>query len=137
MSSGKQGPGGAGTGRSRPTRVAEALAAYLKRSGLGDRLEETSVLDDWADRVGPRIAAVSTPVHVANGALLVAVTSSAWLMELRIMEGSIRSRLNEGRDRGRVNQIRFVLSGNPVGEEDPEDRRQGRPPRNRGTGRGY
>jgi hypothetical protein len=34
-------------------RVAEALAAYLKRSGLGSRLEETSVLDDWADRVGP------------------------------------------------------------------------------------
>jgi predicted nucleic acid-binding Zn ribbon protein len=97
--------------RGKPMRVAEALAAYLKRSGIGDRLEQNAVVDDWAERVGPRIAAVATPVHVAQGVLLVAVESSGWLMELRLMETDIRRRLNEGREKGRVERIRFVLTG--------------------------
>ncbi len=99
--------------RGRPTRVADALTAYLKRSGLGDRLEETSVLDSWAEQVGPRIAAVAKPVQVASGVLVVAVETSAWLMELRLMEAEIKARLNEGREKGRIHRIRFVLAGSP------------------------
>jgi predicted nucleic acid-binding Zn ribbon protein len=100
--------------REQPMRVAEALAAYLKRSGIGDRMEENVVVDDWAERVGSRIAAAATPVHVSRGILVVAVESSAWLMELRLMEADIRRRLNEGREKGRVKGIRFVLAN---GEE--------------------
>lgn len=92
-------------------KVAEALAGYLKRSGLGDRIEEVATVDDWADRVGERIAEVTEPRHVENGVLFVAVRSSAWLMELRMMEAEIRRRLNEGRDRGRIGRIRFVMTG--------------------------
>jgi predicted nucleic acid-binding Zn ribbon protein len=100
--------------RSKPMKVAEALAAYLKRSGMGERFEQTVVVDDWAERVGPRIAAAASPLHVAKGILYVSVESSAWLMELRLMEADIRRRLNEGREKGRVKGIRFVLAG---GEE--------------------
>jgi predicted nucleic acid-binding Zn ribbon protein len=96
--------------KGKPMRVAEALAAYLKRSGMGDRFEQTVVVDDWAERVGPRIAAAASPSHVAQGILFVAVESSAWLMELRLMEADIRRRLNEGREKGRVKGIRFVLA---------------------------
>jgi hypothetical protein len=39
------------------------------------------------------------------------VESSGWLMELRLMETDIRRRLNEGREKGRVERIRFVLTG--------------------------
>lgn len=94
-----------------PMKVAEALAGYLSRSGLGERLEEAATVEDWAERVGPRIAAVAEPLHAADGVLLVAVRSSAWLMELRMMEADIRSRLNEGRKRGRIERIRFVMAG--------------------------
>lgn len=111
-------------GRGRPVRVAEALATYLKRSGLDDRLAETSALDEWAGRVGERIAAVTAPLHVTNGVLFVAVSSSAWLMELRLMETDIRRHLNEGRDRGRVERIRFVIAG-----EDEQGGRHHRPVR--------
>lgn len=112
-------------GRGRPLRVAEALSAYLDRSGLGERLEATSALDTWVDRVGPGIAAVARPLHVTNGVLFVAVESSPWLMELRLMETEIRRRLNEGRDAGRIRRIRFVLDGG----EDPGQR----PPRRGGN----
>jgi predicted nucleic acid-binding Zn ribbon protein len=107
--------GGAG-GRGKPLKVAEALARYLERSGLGERLDATSVVDEWPDRVGPAIAAVARPVSVSNGVLFVAVDSSPWLMELRLMETDIRRRLNEGRETGRIQRIRFVLDG---GEEPP------------------
>lgn len=95
----------------KPTKVAEALAGYLRKSGLGDRLEEVSAVDEWAERVGDRIAAVTEARHVENGVLFVAVRSSAWLMELRMMEADVRRRLNEGRSKGRIDRIRFVMEG--------------------------
>ena len=94
-----------------PMRVSDALAGYLAKSGLGDRIEEASAVEDWAGKVGPRIAEVTEPLHVNNGTLFVGVRSSAWLMELRMMEGDVRRRLNEGREKGRVRRIRFVMSG--------------------------
>ena len=97
-----------------PMRVAEALAGYLAKSGLGDRLQEASAVEEWAGRVGDRIAAVTEPLHVNNGVLFVGVRSSAWLMELRMMEAEVRSRLNAGRVKGRIRNIRFVMAG---GEE--------------------
>ena len=92
-------------------KVAEALAGYLAKSGLGDRIEEASAVEEWAGKVGPRIAEVTEPLHVNNGVLFVGVRSSAWLMELRMMEGDVRSRMNEGRTKGRLRKIRFVMSG--------------------------
>lgn len=107
-----------------PMKVAEALAGYLARSGLGDRLEQVGTLDDWSERVGPRIAAVTEPLHVANNILYVAVTSSAWLMELRMMENDIRGRLNDGRQKGRIESIRFVQEGGGDQEEPASGRRK-------------
>ena len=93
------------------TRLSETLGAYLERSGIGDRLDEAAIVPEWADRVGPGIAAVTRPVHATHGTLVVAVRSSAWLMELHMMEREIVRRLNAGRDRGRVDRIRFVMDG--------------------------
>jgi predicted nucleic acid-binding Zn ribbon protein len=117
---GRRGGGGSGGGGAseKPMRVAEALATYLKRSGLGERLEATTAMDEWAERVGARIAAVAVPLHVSNGVLFVAVESSAWLMELRLMEADIRRRLNEDRQVGRIDRVRFVMAGG----EEPRQR---------------
>lgn len=115
--------------RNEPMKVAEALARYLSRSGLGDRLEQASALDDWAERVGDRIADVAEPLHVSNDVLFVAVKSSAWLMELRMMEGDIRRRLNEGRTKGRIERIRFVQEGGETEEGTGDGPQGGRPPK--------
>jgi predicted nucleic acid-binding Zn ribbon protein len=115
--------------RKKPLTVAEALAGYLKQSGLGDRIEQATAVDDWAERVGKKIADVTAPVHVRDGVLFVAVQSSAWLMELRMMEAEIRSRLNEGRERGRIQKIRFVMDG----EERPRGPGWGRGQRGGGN----
>lgn len=93
------------------TRIGETLAEFLARSGIAARIAEASVVPEWAERVGPAIADVTRPVTAARGTLVVAVRSSAWLMELHMMEREILRRLNAGRDEGRIDRIRFVMDG--------------------------
>lgn len=94
----------------KPMKVGEALKQYLAASQVGERMEEATIVPEWAERVGQRIAAVTTPLRVSRGTLFVAVRSSAWLMELRLMEGEILRTLNAGRERGRIEKIRFVMA---------------------------
>lgn len=92
-----------------PTSVSDALAAFLKKGEVGERIEEASVVPEWAERVGKAIAAVTVPLRVNRGTLFVGVRSSAWLMELNLMEGEILGRLNADRARGRISKIRFQM----------------------------
>lgn len=91
------------------TRIGDALAEYIEAAGMEERLAEAAVVPDWADCVGPAIAAATRPIHVSRGTLLVAVRSSAWLMELHMMERQILRKLNADRERGRLTRLRFVM----------------------------
>jgi predicted nucleic acid-binding Zn ribbon protein len=117
--------------KEKPVRLGDALQKYLQDSGLGDRVEEAAVLPEWAERVGEAIAAVTQPVRVNHGTIVVAVRTSGWLMELRLMEREILRRLNEGRQRGRIERVRFVMTGEEDAPDEPEAgaRRPGGGPR--------
>ena len=93
------------------SRLGEVLAGWLTKSGVGERLDEATIVPEWGERVGPAIAAVTTPLRVSRGTLMVAVQSSAWLMELHMMEREIVRRLNEGREKGQIDRIRFLMAG--------------------------
>ena len=93
-----------------PTQLGDEVAKYLRTSGLDEKIEEAAVIPMWAERVGERIAAVTMPLHAAEGVLVVAVRSSPWLMELRLMEREIIRRINEGKRSGRIEKIRFVMA---------------------------
>jgi predicted nucleic acid-binding Zn ribbon protein len=99
--------GGRGDG---PTPIGQALDRFLRRSDVGRRVEEAGVVSEWSERVGETIDRVTSPLRVSNGVLFVAVRSSAWLMELKLMEAEILRRLNDGRERGRIEKIHFVLA---------------------------
>jgi predicted nucleic acid-binding Zn ribbon protein len=68
------------------------------------------VIPEWPTLVGPAIAAVTTPVRVADGVLVVGVRSSAWMNELKMMEREIIRQVNVGRAKGRIEKIRFQMS---------------------------
>ncbi len=89
--------------------LADALKSFLTRTEVGQRIEEAAAVPEWAERVGPAIAAVTVPLRVSRGVLLVGVRSSAWLMELTLMEGEIVRRVNAGRARGKISKIRFQM----------------------------
>ncbi|HUF50062.1 MAG TPA: DUF721 domain-containing protein [Longimicrobiales bacterium] len=110
------------SGREKPVKLGDALQSYLRDSGLDEKVEAAAVVPEWETRVGDAISAVTTPVRVHNGALIVAVRTSAWLMELKLMEREILRRINEGRSRGRIERIRFVMRGEEDLPEPPPAR---------------
>lgn len=95
--------------RGRPEKLSDVLQGFLSGTGMDERLAEAEAVPEWAERVGPAISEVTTPLRVSRGTLVVAVRSSAWLMELQMMERRIRETVNEGRTRGRIQKIRFVM----------------------------
>ena len=81
---------------------------------MAPRVEAAAVIPEWADRVGPGIAAVTEPLRISEGTLVVAVSTSAWLMELNMMKADLMRHLNAGkaaRAPGRIEQIIFVMGG--------------------------
>jgi predicted nucleic acid-binding Zn ribbon protein len=97
--------------RGQPRAVGEALRSYLAKSGLGTRLAQAQVIPDWPQRVGPQIAAVTTPESVTpDGTMFVRVATSAWMTELQLMAPQILAAINAGRGAGQIKTIRWLLS---------------------------
>jgi predicted nucleic acid-binding Zn ribbon protein len=101
----------------KPQAVGDVLARFLERTGMAPKVEAAAVIPEWADRVGPGIAAVTEPLRISDGTLVVAVSTSAWLMELNMMKADLMRHLNAGkaaRAPGRIEQIIFVMGGGEV-----------------------
>lgn len=96
------------TDRHEPTTLADALASYLRQAGLVKRVQQAGIVEEWAELVGPQIAAVTSPESVTpDGVLRVHVATAAWANELSMMTPRIMARLNAGRS-GRVKEIRWM-----------------------------
>jgi predicted nucleic acid-binding Zn ribbon protein len=93
-----------------PTKLGDFLGQFLEHQGVKEQIERVSVLEEWAERVGPKIAEVTRARSVAERTLFVEVRSSAWLMELNMMKGRILARINEGRPDSALEKLVFVLS---------------------------
>ena len=76
--------------------LSEALHGYIKKAGLKRRLDQASVVDQWAGLVGAKIASVATPDAVTpDGVLFVRVKTAAWMQELQLMSPAILKQLGE------------------------------------------
>ncbi len=76
------------------TPLGEALEHYFRRHGIKRRMQEASVVPEWPELVGEKIAEVTTPREVRrDGTLVVSVKTSAWMQELQLMEPTIRQQL--------------------------------------------
>lgn len=96
--------------KNEPASLSEALGSYLRQAGLTKRVQQAGIIEEWAELVGPQIAAVTSPESVTpDGILRVRVATAAWANELSLMSPRILARLNAGRS-GRVKEIRW----NPV-----------------------
>lgn len=93
--------------------LGSVLDRYLDRSGMAGKVEAASVIPEWAELVGPQIAAVTEPQRVSEGTLFVAVATSAWMMELNLMKAELMRRLNAGKRDGRIEQVVFLMGASP------------------------
>lgn len=75
------------------------LSKFFKESGMDSALDRYSILRDWQEIVGERVANVTTPDRVTHGVLFVRVQSDAWRHELIFYKPeilrTIRQRLGE------------------------------------------
>lgn len=90
--------------------MGDLVARFLDKSGLGAKVEAASAMTEWAARVGPQIAAVTSPTGMSDDTLFVSVATSAWMMELNLMKGELMKRVNAGKKEGRIRQIVFVIA---------------------------
>jgi predicted nucleic acid-binding Zn ribbon protein len=94
----------------RPELVSELLARFLDKRGLAKRVEQSSVIPEWASLVGEQLAIVTQPLSVtADATLFVAVKSHAWMTELTFMERDLLARLNERTGESPIRKIRWQL----------------------------
>jgi predicted nucleic acid-binding Zn ribbon protein len=90
-----------------PIPLSEALTSYFRQAGITKRVQQAGIVEEWAELVGPQIAAVTAPESVTpDGVLRVRVSTAAWANELSLMSPKILARLNAGRS-GRVKEIRW------------------------------
>lgn len=95
-----------------PSSIADVMAAVLAQKGMTERLQQVTVIDEWATVVGAQIAAVTEPVSVtADGVMWVRVNTAAWMNELSLLAPTILQRLNAMPGRTPVRQLRFRLGG--------------------------
>jgi predicted nucleic acid-binding Zn ribbon protein len=96
--------------RIKPEPIASVVSAFLDGKGLTLRVQQSSVIDDWAGIVGPQIASVTEAMSVTpDGTLFVSVTTNGWMTELSLMEPELIRALNTHASARRVKKIRFQL----------------------------
>jgi predicted nucleic acid-binding Zn ribbon protein len=92
--------------------LGEVLRGLLNSWGVDGKIREQGAVHRWKQVVGPRIAAHTEAVRVADGKVYVRTTSSAWKNELVFMKAEIIDRLNQTVGRRIINDIVFVGGGN-------------------------
>ncbi|HVV86011.1 MAG TPA: DciA family protein [Kofleriaceae bacterium] len=106
--------------------AAQALTTLAAEHGLTDELRAHRVIVEWAEIVGPRIAAVAWPEGLSKGVLWVRVKSSPWLHELNLLRlqllGELQRAIAAGDgEAGRpplVAELRFHLRPRPTEDDD-------------------
>lgn len=92
-------------------KAGDVVTDVVKKMGLGDRLWEQQLLDQWADLVGPAVARHAQPGRIERKILHVYIDSSAWLNELkRYGERQMLDNLQARFGRGRIAGLRLQLN---------------------------
>lgn len=91
-------------------RLGDALAGFLQRSGLRERVQQADVITRWAELVGPELAAVTRAISISEDGTLFAVAKTAgWLNELSFMERELLESVNRVSGSKPLRRIRWAL----------------------------
>jgi hypothetical protein len=89
-------------------RISAVLGRWLRHHKRDGDLDRYTVLDQWPELVGERLAHRTSPSGLKDGVLTVNVANSAWLNELSFMRAAMVLRINEHFGRPVVKAIRLV-----------------------------
>ncbi|HET9992827.1 MAG TPA: DUF721 domain-containing protein [Kofleriaceae bacterium] len=90
----------------------DAIGAALKFRGIANDVRAETLLAEWTDLVGAKIAARTRPEGIFDRVLVIEVVSSAWLQELNMLRAQILSGLLERVGEPRLfDELRFKIAG--------------------------
>ena len=93
------------------SRIGGVVNATLDNLGLRHKVLEQQVVTQWAQLVGPQIAASSRAENVREGILFVTCKSSTWTSELSLHKPEILKRIAQSIGKSVVTDIRFSARG--------------------------
>ncbi len=88
-----------------------------------------SVMGRWPAIVGPEVAQHCAPVTFEAGVLTVRADSTAWMVQLQLLEASIMGRLENEAGKGTVTELKIVGPSAPSWSRGPRRTDYGRGPR--------
>ena len=89
--------------------IGDILKASLKRYRPAQDMAMTEIWDLWETAVGAPIAMNAKPHSFKDGSLVVNVSSSAWIHQLKFLEKDMITNLNKHLESPLVRQIRFKI----------------------------
>ena len=102
---------GSGSGESS---IGELVAGILRRPEFARGMPIATLTTSWQGVVGPRLGAVSAPMSLDGGLLVVAVTTGAWAAQAKFLAAEIRKKANETIGSEVVQQVQVVVRPDAV-----------------------
>ena len=94
----------------KPIHISDILEKALENFRPSADMEMTRLWDLWDTALGPVIAGNVKPGTFKDGILVVNVSSSVWMQQLRFDKPSIIARLNSALGKDLVRDIRFKIA---------------------------
>ena len=92
--------------RDDPQPLAAAIGGLLSDQGWKEQAAVGSVFNNWAQIVGPDLAAHTRPDSFADGELVIAADSTAWATQVRLLASMLVRRLNAELGDGTVRRVK-------------------------------
>lgn len=89
--------------------ISDILSSALGKCRPAMDTEMTRIWDVWDDAVGKPIAMNAKPDSFKAGILMVNVSSSTWIHQLKFLEKEMIMNLNKNLDQDLVKQLRFKI----------------------------
>ncbi|MCA1794496.1 MAG: DUF721 domain-containing protein [Desulfotignum sp.] len=89
--------------------ISDILTTALKKYRPAKDTEMTRIWDIWDTAVGRPIAMNAKPDTFKDGVLIVNVSSSSWIHQLKFLEKQIISNINQHMGACLIRQIRFKI----------------------------
>ena len=87
-----------------------ALTDALQQAGLDNVVTLVRLQRRWADIAGAQLAAVSHPVRLRWGELLISVSDAIWLQQMTFYQARLRDNIRSVVGDVKVSNLRFVLA---------------------------
>lgn len=91
------------------TPIGRVLDSILDQCRSDSRGGILHLVDVWEKTVGPPISDNARPFAIKKSLLLVHVSSSVWLHQLRFLKAELVDKLNQGLKNERIEDIKFKI----------------------------